>query len=126
MTTFTDAQKEQIRRYLGYSALETSQLNTACTRLEQASAPAVGTVQSLLRSIARVEQQVRSDRPFVARTSQSNAGGFTQMSPAVRMQAPKMEAQRLTDELARTLQLPVKAYVLGGGGFSSQGRLRRG
>lgn len=123
--SFTAAEKEKIRRYLGYTPLDMSQVNTACTQLEAGNVQAVATVQGLLREIAKVEQQMRSDRPFVGRTFSSNAGGTTQYSPGMRVQQPMQDAARLVQEVADTLELQVRRSPFSGG-FSSGGRLRRG
>lgn len=123
--TFTASEKESLRRYLGYSPLEQSELTTAITRLEAGNVLAVATVQGLLREVRKIEQLIRSDRPFASRTFQSNSGGTAQFSPVMRKDYPREEAQRLIDEIAATLQVRVITPMFTTG-FTTRGRLRRG
>jgi|GEM_PF-6366753 len=126
---FSDHDKEQIRRWLGYPA-DTVNLNAISTRCAAAyaAAPAIlQTVRSHLRELARIEQQRKASRPFADRTLTSNASGTSQRSPSFAKDFRIEEMRSYIDEISLTLRLPVQRYPGDlASGWSTSGRLRRG
>lgn len=115
--SFTDSDREKIRRYLGYSTAvgHLSQITQACTRLETQSAATVETVQELLRDLDRLQTEIKNSRPFTAQTFSSDASGTRQNVPGLQLQTLKGEAFRIASEIADTLQLPIISNIWAGG-----------
>ncbi|NEQ29640.1 MAG: hypothetical protein F6K04_01365 [Leptolyngbya sp. SIO4C5] len=128
MSSFTDGERESIRRYLGYPAAEgyISQILVSCNRLEATAPAAVDTVKSLLRELGTIQREISNARPYSDRTFQSNAGGTTQFVPGQRLDSLKSEAKRLVNEASTALQLQIFQDIYAGGGagwgFSPVGR----
>lgn len=116
-SSFTDDEQATIVRVLGYP-VEPSiivRVSTECTRVEGLGAAYVRQARQILRDMARVEQDMRSSRPFIARTFQSNASGTTQMSPSIKITQPRDDFRMLAGQLASILGLPVARHIHGGG-----------
>lgn len=127
--SFTDADKENIRRWLGYTADAASMglIGDRCALAAAAAPGVVQTVQGFLRELGRVDQEMKATRPFMDRTLTSNASGTTQRSPSFGRDYRHEEVRRLVNEVSTALQIPVKRYPMSGAsGWSSQGRVVRG
>ena len=114
---FTDSDREKIRRYLSYTTAvgHLTQINQACTRLENASPATVETVQELLRDLDRLQTEIRNARAFTAQTFSSDASGTRQNVPGLQLQTLKGEAFRIASEIADTLQIPIIQNIWAGG-----------
>jgi hypothetical protein len=125
---FTDVDKESIRRWLGYPA-EASWLtliDQRCNDAYAASPAVVQTVRSHLRELARIDQEIKSSRPFADRTLTSNASGTSQRSPSFGREYYQQQIRSLVDSIAQTLRLVVRSYPqAASSGWSSTGKLRR-
>ncbi|MEL7314487.1 MAG: hypothetical protein AAFN08_05990 [Cyanobacteria bacterium J06559_3] len=118
--SFTDSDREKIRRYLGYSTAigHINQIAQACTRLESNFPTSVETVQELLRDLERLQTEIRNARAFAAQTFSSDASGTRQNVPGLQLQTLKGEAFRITSQIAAALQLPIISNIWAGGSGS--------
>ncbi len=109
MSTFTDADKEAIRHYMGYPVDQAliDRVQARCTAVESLSPGAVVTAQSYIRDLQRLDKQLIQATPFASQTFSSNAGGTTQHIPGQRLATLKNEARRHICNLASLMQLIV-------------------
>lgn len=109
MSTFTDADREAIRHYLGYPVDQASidRIQTRCADVQSLSAAAVTTAQGIIRDLQRLDKQLTQTTPFASQTFSSNAGGTNQYLPGQRLESFKAEARRHTQNLADLLNLIV-------------------
>lgn len=126
--SFTDTDKESIRRWLGYTADPASMtlIGDRCTIAAAAAPAVVGTVQGFLRELGRIDQEWKSTRPFMDRTLTSNASGTNQRSPSFARDYRQDEVRRLVNEVSTALQIPVKQYPFDqSSGWNSTGKIVR-
>lgn len=113
--TFTTAEREQIRRYLGYplQAQAIANIISRCSVVEGFGLDAMETVRGLLRELSRLDQQIKNVTPFSAQTFSSSAAGTRQSPPNLQLQTFKDEARRLIAELSETISLNVCRDIYG-------------
>lgn len=115
MSTFTDADKEAIRKYMGYPMDQQwiSQVQARCAVVESIGAAQVATIQGYIRALQTLDKQLTQVTPFAAQTFSSNAGGTNQYMPGQRLDILKGEARRNVQELASSLQLTITRDIYG-------------
>jgi hypothetical protein len=107
--SFTDPDKEALRKYLGYpiEVQSLQNISNRCAAVASTSSEAVSTIQSQLRSLERTDQQIRNAIPFSAQTFSSNAGGTQQYVPGGTIKNLKAEARQIISEISAAMSLPI-------------------
>ena len=110
--SFTPAEIESVRRYLGYPGLQTH-VDAIADQAALLSAETEATIRAHLRQLDRLQTQITSTVPFAAETFNSGAGGTRQYGIGQRMKTLHDEANRYISEIASTLQLGVYRRIYG-------------
>jgi hypothetical protein len=125
--SFTDAEIESIRRYLGYPADASTVQAIAAQCVARVATTAENTIRGHLRQLDRLQQQMTTTVPFAAQTFSSGGAGTQQYAPGQRMATLHSEANQYIDEIAATTGLTVYRRIYGqSGGRWSGSRIMRG